>query len=112
MTKPLHVLIVDDSQADAMLLVYELRRGGYELTYERVDTPEAMGIALDQGVWDIVISDFHMPQFTGIAALALLRQKGLDLPFIIVSGTIGEELAVEVVKSGANDYIMKDNLRR
>ncbi|MBI3896541.1 MAG: response regulator [Acidobacteria bacterium] len=110
--KPLHVLIVDDSQADALLLVYELKRSDYEVTYERVETPEAMRAALDQREWDIVISDYHMPQFTGIASLALLKQEGLDLPFIIVSGTIGEELAVEVMKSGANDYIMKDNLRR
>lgn len=112
MIKPLHVLIVDDSEPDALLLVYELRRASYELTYKRVDTPEAMRVALDQGGWDIVLSDYSMPRFNGLDALALLKQKGLDLPFIIVSGTIGEELAVEVMKSGADDYIMKDNLRR
>ncbi|MBI2875504.1 MAG: response regulator [Candidatus Tectomicrobia bacterium] len=109
---PLRVLIVDDSEDDAILLVRELRCSGYELTFERVDTPAAMKAALDKQPWDIVIADYIMPQFDGLAALALLQESGLDLPFILVSGTIGEETAVKAMRAGAQDYIMKDNLPR
>ncbi len=112
MAKLLRVLIVEDSEDDARLLLRELRRGGYNVTHERVDTAEALNTVLDQQVWDIVISDYSMPQFSGPAALALVRKKGLDLPFIIMSGTIGEEIAVETMKAGAHDYIMKNNLAR
>src|SRR5574341_70491 len=112
MAKLLRVLIVEDSEDDARLLLRELRRGGYNVTHERVDTAEALNAALDQQVWDIVISDYSLPQFSGPAALALVQKKGLDLPFIIMSGTIGEEIAVETMKAGAHDYIMKNNLAR
>lgn len=95
-----------------MLLVRELRRSGYDVTFERVDTPAAMKTALDKQPWDIVIADYTMPQFNGLAALALLQESGLDLPFILVSGTIGEEIAVKAMRAGAQDYIMKDNLPR
>ena len=109
---PLRVLIVEDSPDDALLLLHELRRGGYEPLHERVDTPEAMNEALSRGPWDVVLSDYYMPRFQAPDALALLRRRGSDVPFVIVSGKVGEELAVEVMKAGAHDYIMKDNMTR
>jgi len=112
MSRPLRVLIVEDSEDDTLLLVRELRRGGYDPTFERVDTPAAMKAALEQHKWDIVIADYVMPHFSGPAALKLLKEKGLDLPFIIVSGVIGEETAVAAMTAGAHDYIMKDKLAR
>src|SRR2546426_8505280 len=112
MSKPLRILIVEDSEEDTELLLQELRRGAYEPAFERVDTPATMSAALDQQNWDLVVADFSMPQFNALAALELLNKKGLDLPFIIVSGTIGEEIAVSAMKNGARDYIMKGNLRR
>ncbi len=112
MTTPLRCLIVEDSEDDARLVLRQLRDGGFEVTAERVDTPEAMSAALARQPWDIIISDYKMPRFSGTAALELLKASGLDLPFIIVSGTIGEELAVEAIKAGAHDYLMKDRLAR
>ncbi|MEK6607976.1 MAG: hybrid sensor histidine kinase/response regulator [Myxococcota bacterium] len=109
---PLRVLIVEDSEDDCALVVRELRRGGYELTVERVETPEAMSAALERQRWDLVIADHALPRFSGPAALALLQKHGLDLPFIIVSGSIGEETAVATMRAGAHDYILKDNLGR
>jgi DNA-binding NtrC family response regulator len=94
MSQPIRVLIVEDSENDALLLVRELRRGGFDLKFKRVETAEAMAAALAQKTWDLVISDYSMPHFSGTAALELLKQCGLDLPFIIVSGTIGEDVAV------------------
>src|SRR5713101_1539141 len=91
---PLRVLIVEDCEDDAALLLRELRRGGYAPSFERVDTPGAMSAALDRQTWDLVVADYSLPQFSGLAALALLQERGLDLPFIILSGTIGEETAV------------------
>ena len=113
MGAPLRVLLVEDSEDDALLLQRELRRGGYEPACERVDTAEDMEAALEEGTWDIVISDHSMPAFSSSAALELLRRKGfVDTPFIIVSGRIGEDVAVAAMKAGAHDYIMKDNLAR
>jgi len=112
MGTPLHVLIVEDSEDDAVLLISELRRGGYEPTLERVDTPEAMNAALGGQTWDIVLCDYAMPRFSMPAALTIVQEKGLDIPFIIVSGAIGEEAAVAAVRAGANDYVMKGNLAR
>src|SRR5678815_3526966 len=89
-----------------------LKQGGYDLTSERVDTPESMRAALDRQSWDMVISDYVMPRFSGFAALRILQEKQLDLPFIIVSGHIGEETAVAAMKAGAHDYLMKDRLAR
>jgi hypothetical protein len=109
---PLRLLIVEDSEDDAALLARELRRGGYEATMTRVDTREELLSALDREHWDIVISDYSMPHLSGLIALRLVREKDPDLPFILVSGTIGEELAVEAMKAGAHDYVMKDNLAR
>ncbi|WP_260293713.1 putative bifunctional diguanylate cyclase/phosphodiesterase [Sedimenticola hydrogenitrophicus] len=108
---PLQALIIEDVEDDAQLLLRELRRNGYEPDYVCVDTEEALAEAL-QNPWQIVFSDFTMPTFDGIKALRLVRQKDPDVPFIFVSGTLGEETAVEAVKSGAQDYILKGNLRR
>src|SRR5829696_435681 len=110
---PLKVLLVEDSEDDALLLLRELRRGGYDTVHERVDTAGAMEAALDGQEWDLVIADHSMPAFSSSAALELLRNKGFaDLPFIIVSGQIGEQVAVEGMKAGAQDYLMKGNLAR
>jgi len=111
-TKPLRALVVEDSEDDTKLLLRELRRGGYEPIHTRVDTPEAMQTALTVQRWDIIFSDFTMPHFNAFDALALLRKIGLDLPFIIVSGTIGEDRAVIAMKAGAHDYILKGSLKR
>jgi signal transduction histidine kinase len=108
---PLRVLLVEDSEEDADLIVLELKRGGYDPTYRRVDEAAAMASALEEQ-WDIVLSDYSMPQFSLIDALSLAHQKQSDLPFVIVSATIGEEAAVEAMKAGASDYVLKHRLSR
>jgi two-component system, NarL family, sensor histidine kinase UhpB len=110
--QPLQVLVVEDSEDDAVLLEIALQRAGYAPACYRVETPEALKAALAQHQWDIVISDYRLPRFDGLAALALVKEKELDLPFIIVSGYITEETAVAAMKAGAHDYVMKDNLAR
>jgi GAF domain-containing protein len=112
MTTPLHVLIADDSEEDILLSMGALRQGGYEVMYERVDTPQLMAAALTAKNWDLVIADYTMPHFRGTEALQMVKERGLDVPFIFVSGTISEETAVEAMKSGAHDYVLKGNLRR
>ena len=112
MSKPLCALIVEDSDDDTELLLRELRRGGYEPVHARVETPETMSTELSARVWDIVFSDFTMPHFNAFGALELLHESGFDLPFIIVSGTIGEDRAVTAMKAGAHDYILKGSLKR
>src|SRR5688500_3628033 len=112
MSKRLRALVVDDSEDDTVLLVRGLRQGGFEPEFERVETPEAMGAALFNQTWDVIISDDAMPHFSGLAALAVLKESGRDIPLILVSGTIGEDLAVEAMKAGAHDYVMKGNLQR
>ncbi|MCE9573076.1 MAG: response regulator [Deltaproteobacteria bacterium] len=112
MTAPWRVLLVEDSPTDAKLVVHELRRGGRVVEFERVDTAAAMREALARSPWDVVLSDWSMPTFTAPAARAILREQGLDLPFIIVSGTIGEETAVEAMRAGADDFVLKDKLAR
>jgi len=119
----LNLLLVEDSEDDADLILMELRRGGYYLGEKnhlgeknsnvvRVDNADAMSAALESRRWDLVISDYVMPQFSGPAAMKLLRESGYDIPIIIVSGHIGEDIAVSAMKSGANDYVMKDRLAR
>jgi CheY-like chemotaxis protein len=108
----LHLLIVDDSADDAELMVLALRRAGVDPTYERVETPEAMEAALARESWDLIISGYAMPRFSALAALKLLQDKELDLPFILVSGSAGENVAVDAMKAGAHHYILKDNLAR
>jgi PAS domain S-box-containing protein len=104
--------MIEDSEADKELILLELRRGGYEPDYECVETSAAMRKALTERQWDIILSDYAMPHFDGLSALRILQTDGIDIPFIIISGTIGEDVAVTVMKAGAHDYIMKDNLRR
>ena len=110
--KPLRALIVDDSENDVLILLRLLRKAGYELAFERVCTAPAMKAALQRPAWDIVISDYEMPNFGGFEALQLLQESGQDLPFILVSAVVSEETAVAAMKAGAHDYIMKRKLAR
>jgi PAS domain S-box-containing protein len=109
---PLRVLIVEDSENDALLLLRELRRSGYEPYYERVDNSKAMERALAGSAWDVIFSDYRMPRFGAPKALEAARAADSEAPFIVVSGKIGEDVAVEMMKAGAHDYVMKDNLAR
>lgn len=110
--RTLRVLIVEDSEYDAELLVRQLQRARYEVAFERVETAEAMSVALAGNNWDVVMADYVMPHFSGLEALDVLHQSGIDIPFIVLSGKIGENVAVEAMKAGAHDYIMKNNLIR
>ncbi len=112
MSIPLHVLIIEDSEDDTLLLLRELRRGGFDPTYERVETADAMQEALCDQAWDLIVCDYVLPHFNGLEALRLFRELGNDTPFIVVSGTIGEDIAVNTMLAGARDYIMKDRLSR
>lgn len=112
MPNPLRILIVEDSEDDLFLLVHELRKGGYEPDYVSVCTADAMRRALTERQWDVITSDYNMPGFSALAALKLQQESGLDLPFIVVSGKIGEDQAVAAMKAGAHDYVMKQNLSR
>lgn len=112
MSKPLKVLIVEDCEDDVLLLKLRLRQGGYQVYSRWVDSAAALSQALGEESWDVVLSDYSLPSFTAIDALFMLQKKGLDLPFIIISGAIGEETAVAAMKAGAHDYVMKDNLAR
>ncbi len=112
MNTRLHVLLVEDSESDAELTILLLTTAGYDVVHERVETAGEMQAALDRQAWDIVLADYRLPQFDAPAALRLLQRTGLDIPFIVVSGTVGEETAVAVMKAGAHDYLMKDNLTR
>ena len=112
MDKPIQVLIVDDSEDDGLLLVRQLKNGGFNPAYEQVDTAEAMNEVLDKQTWDVILCDYSMPSFSASAALDLYKEKGFDIPFIIVSGTIADETAVAAMRAGAHDYIMKNNLAR
>ncbi|MBL7177779.1 MAG: response regulator [Desulfobacteraceae bacterium] len=112
MKKPLRILIIEDSEGDALIIARELRKSGYELAFERVDTPEAMKEALSRERWDVIVSDHAMPRFNSIQALALLKETGIDVPFIILSGVIVEEVAIEAMRAGAHDYVSKDRMGR
>jgi len=109
--RPLRLLLVEDSENDAALLIEHLRQGGYDPDCIRIDSSDALKSALERE-WDLVIADYTMPGFSGTAALSMVRGRGLDVPFIFVSGTIGEDIAVEAMKNGADDYIIKNNLGR
>jgi two-component system cell cycle sensor histidine kinase/response regulator CckA len=111
-TSALRVLLVEDSPTDAKLVTHALQRTGRPLEFERVETADAMRAALETKAWDIVISDWSMPKFSALGALAVLKESALDLPFIIVSGTIGEDTAVDAMRAGARDYVLKDRLAR
>ena len=109
---PLRVLIIEDSENDSQLLLREIQRGEYDVEWERVETRAAMEDALGRRQWDIIICDHSLPEFNAAAALETLQARGFDLPFIIVSGSISEEAAVESLKAGAHDFILKENLAR
>ena len=108
----LNVLIVDDAHEDAELSVRVLQRAGFAVTWRRVETPQALLAALAENCWDIVLADYAMPRFSGLAAVQLAHEHGYDLPFILVTGTFGEEAAVAAMRAGARDYVRKDNLHR
>ena len=112
MPNVLRVVIVEDSEDDTQVLLRELRRGGYEVEHERVETRLAMEAALSQHKWDLVLCDYTLPKFSAESALRTLQHSGLDLPFIVISGIIGEESAVELLKAGAHDFIVKGRLSR
>ena len=111
MNAKLRILILEDSLPDAELMLRELRRAGYEPEWKRVEKESDYLAQLDQG-WEIILADYSLPQFSGLRALALLQERGLDIPFILVSGTIGEDMAVAAMKAGANDYLLKGSLTR
>ncbi len=110
--QPIRVLIIEDSEDDVLLVIRELRKGGYDPVYEQVETAAAMKQALKEKEWDIILCDYNLPKFKGPLAIALLKDANIDIPIIIVSGTIGEEKAVECMRSGAHDYIQKTNFTR
>src|SRR6266849_1872948 len=108
---PLRVLILEDHEADALLVTSELRRAGYAFEWRRVDSEAAYLAALETAP-QIILADYHLPQFTALEAIRLLHERGHDVPFIVVGGTIGEDVAVECLKAGADDYLLKDRLAR
>jgi signal transduction histidine kinase len=110
--RKLKVLIVEDSADDAELLLRTLRQAGYAPEHATVASQAELAAELDANPWDLIVSDYSMPGFTGAEALALVQQRGLDVPFIFVSATIGEETAVEAMRAGAKDYLVKGNIRR
>ena len=112
MSESLRVLIIEDSVLDAKVLVGLIQAGGYEVVNERVETAKQFTTALSNEAWDVVLADYNLPDFNGAEGLKLLQQSGRDIPFIMISGGIGEDLAVQIMKSGAHDYLMKGNLAR
>lgn len=112
MGEPLNLLLIEDNELDATLLSYELRNSGFSVNLKRVETAKEMQAALAEAEWDAIVSDYKLPAFSAPKALETLKNSGKDLPFIVVSGTIGEETAVEIMRSGAHDYLMKGNLNR
>ena len=111
MPRTLRLLLVEDSENDTLLLLNHLQRSGYTVDWSRVDNAAALRAALDGGPWDVVLSDDALPQFNGLEALAMVRAKASDLPFILVSGTIDESVAATAKEAGVDDYVMKDNLQ-
>jgi len=112
MGKSLSILIIEDSESDMELIIRQFQKANYDITYEWVETAEQMRAALEKLSWDLIIADYTLPEFNAPSALAILHKSGLDIPFVVVSGTIGEETAVQIMKAGAHDYIMKDNMSR
>jgi len=112
MSVPIRLLLVEDSEDDAKLLIRTLDRAGYTTEFARVETPDSLNAALEQHSWDAVIADYALPGFNGIQALRAVRTRGLDIPFIMVSGEISDEMGARAMQSGAHDYLMKDNLSR
>ena len=112
MGTPIRVLIVEDSEDDALLILRELKKGGYDPQWRIVESPKELSEALNGSLWDIILSDFQMPAFDGREALRIVHSKNLDIPFIVISGVLVEENAVEILKAGANDYVKKGNWAR
>ncbi len=112
MKKNRKIIMIEDSKDDALLIMHNISKEGFKPVFERVDTPESMETALNSKDWDIILSDYNMPNFSGLDALKIFKKKNLQIPFIIISGTIGEDLAIETIRKGASDYLMKDNLAR
>src|SRR5580765_3342769 len=110
MSIPYRVLLVEDSVQDALFNLRELERAGLTIEFERVETAPDMKAALEAKTWDFILCDYHLPRFNGLSALGVYKERGLDIPFITVSGQIGEEQAVKMIKAGAHEYIMKDHL--
>jgi PAS domain S-box-containing protein len=112
MSHNIHLLLIEDSEDDAELILREIRKGGFAVVATRIETAAELTAALQQGGWDLVLSDYALPGFSGLSALEMLTAAGLDLPFIIVSGAIGEETAVQLMRAGAKDYVRKETLAR
>jgi len=112
MSRALRVLLIEDNPSDSALAVRTLERGGFNVQWQRIEHEAAMRDALAAQTWDVIISDYQMPQFNGPAALKVLQEHGLDIPFIVVSGTVGEDVAVTMMKAGSQDYLMKGLLTR
>jgi PAS domain S-box-containing protein len=112
MPNQLHVLVIDDSEDDALLMMRSLEKENFTITYTRVENAAQLTTALEARAWDLILSDYSMPGFSGADALGLCQKQAIDAPFIIVSGRIGEQLAVDMMKAGASDYVMKDDLPR
>ena len=112
MPEALRVLHIEDMETDAALVLRELQRSYKSVHSERVENAADMRAALETGTWDVILSDWSLPNFSGLGALELMKHMGIELPFIIVSGTIGEESAVDAMRAGASDYVLKDKLSR
>src|SRR6218665_3112844 len=109
MSRTIRILNVEDNEDDFLLVQREIRRSGVSAEVERVETLDQFKSALTREVWDIVVADYSLPGFSGIQALDALNESKLDIPFILVSGTVGEDIAVKAMKTGASDYILKGN---
>ena len=112
MKKPLNILFIEDNEDDARLILRKIKKQYKVDTWERVDTPKIFEMTIDKKPWDLIISDYSMPYFNPMMALKILKKKELDIPFILMSGAIGEEAAVEILKAGAHDFIQKGNTTR
>jgi two-component system cell cycle sensor histidine kinase/response regulator CckA len=112
MEKPIRILIIEDNESDVALIIRHLKKAEKDITYVVIDTEPGMKSALKEHDWDFVICDYSLPQFNALRALELLQETKIDIPFIVISGTVGEETAVGLMKAGVHDYIMKDNLAR
>ena len=112
MPTPLKLLILEDNAFDAELEVGKLQAAGYDCDWQQVQTREEFEASLDRPEFELILADYNLPNFDGLSALGLLRERGLEIPFVLISGTLGEERAIESLKAGATDYVMKERLER
>src|SRR5258708_28873351 len=112
MPTPLKLLILEDNAFDAELEVGKLQAAGYDCDWQQVQTREEFEASLDRTEFELILADYNLPNFDGLSALSLLRERGLEIPFVLISGTLGEERAIESLKAGATDYVMKERLER